>query len=212
MTSNNNNNLQNRRYLLIVTGEKQSGKDTTADHLVLNYGAQKISIGEKLKIVTHDILEGLCSVSVPLPYFSDPSKKEMVLGEETQGLMVLGKPLTIRRAVQFVGIDVIMKYLGNDVWCDVAIKDVIESESRVVVIPDICFLNEYNKIIEKCGYRFTEIHTLSIKRSHVVRSEEHKHPTDTEVKKIPFTMEYFNDGTKEDLISFVDSMCKQLSI
>jgi hypothetical protein len=182
-----------------VCGRRRSGKDTVANILHELYGYENVKISNDLKNAlkilfgfNHEQIEG--------------HLKDVV--DERWGV-------SPRQAMQFIGTEV-MQYkisellpdMGRKFWIKGFINKHIvhEDRSKLLVITDIRFLHEY---LELRKYLSDELLMLKIERD-MPCSQADEHCSEQEFLQIPVDYTIKNNGTKEDLKSSVQQLCRDL--
>lgn len=133
-----------------ICGLQSSGKDSIADYLI-GYRPEytKIKMAYHLKDVTallfgmdRKMLEGETAEDralreIPDEYWNDKINEEL-------------KPFTPRKALQYVGTNLLRNQLCENIWVDCVIKNIQDKNLENVVISDIRFPNEID-MIRKLG-------------------------------------------------------------
>eukprot|EP01125_Pyxidicula_operculata_P014815 TRINITY_DN4986_c0_g1_i1.p1 TRINITY_DN4986_c0_g1~~TRINITY_DN4986_c0_g1_i1.p1 ORF type:complete len:110 (+),score=16.69 TRINITY_DN4986_c0_g1_i1:340-669(+) len=105
-----------------------------------------------------------------------------------------------------------MKHLGHHVWVDSAIEEALSSQKELVVIPDICFYDEYERLKQRCeNHQNVRVHVILLVRNNDNSSNQNVHHTDEERFKIPHNVRYENNKSLADLYQFVDEFYSSTS-
>lgn len=136
------------KYIIGITGFAGSGKNSIANiiHKAFPDDTEIMSFGSAVKDV--------CAVLFDWPrYLLEGDTNESREFRETEDIYwskMLGQDWTPRKAMQFVGTDLIRNQLSDSFWLDLAMKK-IDKSNKIVIIPDVRFRNEINCIQKKDG-------------------------------------------------------------
>jgi hypothetical protein len=163
-----------------LIGYAQSGKDTTANILIKEYGYSRLAFADKVKDLLYAVNPMVaCS---PSGYLKD--LVDLVGWDEAK------QEPQVRRLLQDLGLggrDV----FGKNVWVNELERSIIQTNNHNLVITDVRFKNEADKIKQLGGrlWRIKRVDT-SAANSHVSEVELDGYPVDQIIK---------NDGSLEDL-------------
>jgi energy-coupling factor transporter ATP-binding protein EcfA2 len=125
--------------LIGLIGAKGSGKSTVANSLELMYGFERLRLADGLKKMLKTM--GLTEAQI------DGAEKEFPLP------LLCGK--TPRYAMQTLGTEWGRGYLGNDVWVNVCINEIVKRQVQTpfarIVVDDIRFPNEADMVASLGG-------------------------------------------------------------
>jgi len=136
------------KEIIGITGFAGSGKNSVANiiHKMFPDDTEIISFGSNVKDVCavlfdwpRDLLEG----------DTDESRKFRETEDEYWSKM-LDQEWTPRKAMQYIGTDLIRNQLSSSFWLDLAMKKIDKSD-KIVIIPDVRFRNEITEIQNKYG-------------------------------------------------------------
>lgn len=135
-------------YIIGITGFAGSGKNSIANviHETFPEETEIMSFGSAVKDV--------CSVLFDWP--RDLLEGDTIKSREFRESIdeywskILNQDWTPRKAMQFVGTDLIRNQLSDSFWLDLAMKKIDKSD-KIVIIPDVRFRNEINCIQKKNG-------------------------------------------------------------
>ena len=136
------------KEIIGITGFAGSGKNSVANiiHKMFPDDTEIISFGSNVKDVCavlfdwpRDLLEG----------DTDESRKFRET-EDDYWSKVLDQEWTPRKAMQYIGTDLIRNQLSSSFWLDLAMKKIDKSD-KIVIIPDVRFRNEITEIQNKHG-------------------------------------------------------------
>ena len=173
-----------------LSGYAQSGKDSTAELLCLNYGYRRIAFADAMRQALMIINPKLDSITHVSDFVED------------YGWDIAKKNPEVRRLLQVLGTDFGRKMLGDDVWIKIALSD-IKTEDKVV-ISDVRFPNEADAI-RKLGGVVWRIN----RRNH---SAVNGHASEHAMDNYMFNHVIYNDGTLDDLSDEVFMLAKHLNL
>lgn len=183
------------KEIIGISGYATSGKDTIADYLVKNYGFKKAHFSAKLK-------ELLMKLN---PLVPDDYDQWMRVTEYLTEGKLLGldewdyakKQPEIRRLLQELGTRC-RELFGKGCWGDVLFKE-LELYEEPIVIPDVRFTNEANRIREKGGvvWRVTRPGVGPI----------NKHESETALDTYPYWDNVINNnGSLDELYETIEAI------
>jgi hypothetical protein len=192
------------RSIIAICGEKRSGKDVLAEHLVSNHGYTKISFAEPLKIVVKTLFN-----------FSDIQvgiDEKNSIGHEKDSIDDKWG-ISPRQALQFFGTEVLqykiqelLPNINRNFFAEslvLRIKADNNNDDKKYVISDLRFLHEYEKLKE-----FSDILIIRVNRDASDASIE-KHVSETEYLDIPYNFEINNNNTIEKYIEIFEIKYKE---
>lgn len=202
--------------LISITGFIGSGKDTTADILVRDYGYTKMSFAGPLKDVVaaafgwdREMLEGATSVNRAARNVPD-SEWSSVLGK--QGF-------TPRNALQMIGTEIFKKHVAPDFWVYRLKKAIIESGFDKIVVTDCRYENEF-MMLKGLGAKMWKVErgeqppfskitsststlTKLIAKPYMKFKYPNVHSSEWAWNSLPFDLAIRNEGSLEDLADVV---------
>ena len=173
-----------------LSGYAQSGKDSTAELLCLNYGYRRTAFADPMRQALMIINPKLDSITHVSDFVED------------YGWDIAKKNPEVRRLLQLLGTDFGRKMLGDDVWIKIALSG-IKTEDKVV-ISDVRFPNEADAI-RKLGGIVWRIN----RRNH---SAVNGHASEHAMDNYMFNHVIYNDGTLDDLSDEVFMLAKHLNL
>jgi hypothetical protein len=173
-----------------LSGYAQSGKDSTAELLCLNYGYTRLAFADPMR-------QALITINPKLDSITRVS--DLV---EDYGWDVAKKNPEVRRLLQVLGTDFGRKMLGDDVWINIALSG-IKSEDKIVV-SDVRYPNEA-EAIKKLGGTVWRIN----RHNH---SAVNGHTSEHAMDNYMFNYVIYNDGTLDDLSDEVFMLAKELNL
>lgn len=161
------NMLDKKLPLVLISGKKQSGKNTLAGFFV-EKSFIEIAFADALKVQLCDFVFNTFGIDIPLNYFYDNEKKEELVdifySDKTQA--------TIRTLMQKYG-QMMKELFGEMYWVNKVVerlKDNYEDIDRGIVISDARFIYEIEGIKKELGSLFN-IHTIRINRGDIENSD-----------------------------------------
>ena len=173
-----------------LSGYAQSGKDTVAELLCLNYGFKRISFALPMRDAVYTlnpIVEGGNRVA------------DLV---DEYGWDVAKANPEVRRLLQVFGTEVGRELFGERFWIDQAFKRA--EEYQRVVFSDVRFPNEAKAILQRGG----DVWRINRHNHTAVNGHTSEHAMDM----FMFKHVIFNNGTLDDLFNDCEMLAKQLNL
>jgi len=173
-----------------LSGYAQSGKDTVAELLCLNYGFKRISFALPMRdaiYTLNPIVEGGNRVA------------DLV---DEYGWDVAKANPEVRRLLQVFGTEVGRNLFGENFWIDQAFKRAEEYER--VVFSDVRFPNEARAIQQRGG----DLWRINRHNHQPVNGHTSEHAMDN----FMFKHVIYNDRTLDDLFNDCEMLAKQLDL
>jgi hypothetical protein len=181
-----------RKQMLIgLNGRLKSGKDTTFNVIKeLEPTAERVSFAAKLK--------ESAAASIGL----DVDTLEMLKGKEDLFFIAGGVfKFNVRQYLQWFGTEGHREVFGDNFWVDQALPRDLVHDARLIVVTDMRFPNEAQRVIDLGG--------LTVK---VEREVETAHSAHASEQNIDEMIDYFldNTGTLDDLRESVKGLISHL--
>ena len=173
-----------------LSGYAQSGKDSTAELLCLNYDYERRAFADPIRHAMMRLNPKLDSITRLAEHVDD------------YGWDVAKHNPEVRRLLQVFGTEVGRKMFGDDVWIKLALRD-LRPEDRIV-ISDVRFPNEA-EAIKKLGGSVWRIN----RHNH---SAINGHASEHAMDNYMFNHVIYNDGTLDDLSDEVFMLAKELDL
>lgn len=173
-----------------LSGYAQSGKDTVAELLCLNYGFKRISFALPMRdaiYTLNPLVEG--------------TNRIVDLVDEYGWDVAKANP-EVRRLLQVFGTEVGRSLFGETFWIDQAFKRAEEYER--VVFSDVRFPNEATAIQQRGG----DVWRINRHNHAPVNGHKSEHAMDM----FMFKHVLYNDGTIDDLADEVFMLAKELGL
>jgi hypothetical protein len=174
-----------------LSGYAQSGKDTVADWLCLNYGFKRISFALPMRDAIYTLN--------PIVFNLNSRVADLV---DEFGWDVAKANPEVRRLLQVFGTEVGRNLFGETFWIDQAFKRAEEYER--VVFSDVRFPNEATAIQAKGG----DVWRINRHNHTPVNGHKSEHAMDN----FMFKQVIYNDGSVNDLFDKCEALAKQLSL
>jgi hypothetical protein len=156
-----------KNKIILITGKKFSGKDTTAERLVENYRYKRYAYADSLKNMAvklvNEVLGGNCSIS----NFVDLDKKEKPIE-----LPLITKKITPREILQAFGTNFVREYLSDSYWVDYIVNEINTTNPRYACITDYRFPNEFDEIVKNLSNKY-DIFRIKVKRNSIIVKDGH---------------------------------------
>lgn len=173
-----------------LSGYAQSGKDTVAELLCLNYGYTRLSFADPMRDAIYTLN--------PIVFNLNSRVADLV---DEFGWDVAKANPEVRRLLQVFGTEVGRKQFGENFWVQQAFDKV---ESDRVVFADVRFPNEANEIIQYGG----QVWRVNRHNHAPVNGHKSEHAMDN----FMFKHVLYNDGTLDDLSDEVFMLAKELGL
>lgn len=175
-----------------LSGYAQSGKDTVAELLCLNYEFKRIAFADAIRDGVY-ILNPCLQVGLRVKDYVDD-----------YGWDIAKSNPEIRRLLQVFGTEVGRSLLGSNVWTDVVFKQIDAEPNERWIIPDVRFENEAQEIIKRNG----DVWRIN-RHSH---GAVNQHTSEHAMDNFLFKHVIYNDGTIDDLSDEVFMLAKKLGL
>jgi hypothetical protein len=173
-----------------LSGYAQSGKDTVAELLCLNYGYTRMSFAQPMRDAIYTLN--------PIVFNLNSRVADLV---DEHGWDVAKANPEVRRLLQVFGTDVGRKQFGDNFWVQQAFDKL---EGTKVVFSDVRFPNEANEIIQYGG----QVWRVNRHNHAPVNTHKSEHAMDM----FMFKHVLYNDGTLDDLSDEVFMLAKELGL
>jgi hypothetical protein len=178
-----------------ITGRKFSGKDTSGEFLVKNFGYERIAFADALK----EGIKLIFGFSNDQVYGNKKEEKDDFWG------------ISPREVLQFFGTEVfrtgikpILPNIGEDFWISVVKRKIEnrlkENPDSKFVITDVRFSNEVNAIKQMGGI------IIRVERNNIENNSFSNHPSEMQIDNLVVDYNIKNNSTKELLYINVDSI------
>lgn len=193
--------------IIAICGEKRSGKDVLAEHLVSNHGYTKISFADPLKIVVKTLFN-FTDVQVGIDEKNSKGHEKDTI-DDNWGI-------SPRHALQFFGTEVLqykiqelLPEIKRNFFAETLISRIIgDNTCRNYVINDMRFLHEYEKLKEhpliSAKFEVLIIRVSRVKHDTPDAENTCDHVSEKEYLNIPYDFEIVNDSTIEKYIETFD--------
>lgn len=196
-------------YILLISGKKQSGKDTLYEIIKKNTrdSFTRVAFADSLKEKSLAALNTIFGIHVSKDIFIDEKQKEAPLH-----LPNINKIITPRYFLQIFGTEFIRNTLDENYWVKTAwIKILKDLPKQNIVITDCRYPNEIEEI-KKCAEQlgYYKVVTIRLNRKRPFFSKK-EHSSETALDKYKkFDYIYNNNGSLEDLENFAKELLSHL--
>jgi hypothetical protein len=199
------------RKIIGLVGLIGSGKGTAGDYLIKEHGFVSASFASTLKDAVssifgwpRDLLEG-----------DTPSSRSWREIPDDYWSSKLGKPVTPRWVLQYIGTDVMRNHFSDNIWI-LSLEKKIASSDNSTVITDVRFPNEV-ELIKNLGGKLVwvrrnpEPHWLetAIANKDILRADNRIHPSEYEwIGEHDYTV-LWNTGSLESFYQKIDGIVSE---
>jgi hypothetical protein len=173
-----------------LSGYAQSGKDTVAELLCLNYGYKRMSFAQPMRDAIYTLN--------PIVFNLNSRVADLV---DEYGWDVAKANPEVRRLLQVFGTDVGRKQFGDNFWVQQAFDKL---EGTKVVFSDVRFPNEAKEIQQYGG----QVWRINRHNHAPVNTHKSEHAMDN----FMFKRVLYNDGTLDDLSDEVFMLAKEIGL
>jgi hypothetical protein len=148
-----------KKKIILINGQKRAGKDTTAEFLkqdLLNKGksVEIFAFADKLKDM---VCEMFNLTKSQLDYYKNQEFNIFAeIVEERVNFINEQKLTDFRTFLDIFGNKIAKTLGGNNVWADIVLKQVQESDSEYFILSDFRFPIEFEVFMNK-GFKFSTI-------------------------------------------------------
>jgi len=192
-----------KKTIILINGLPRAGKDTTADFIVKNFDATKLSFATPLKSIIANTFN--ITFEELETYKNNPEE----YGVEIKAYPNNQEQITIkhtdfREILQLFGTEGMKPEFGNSVWSDLLYNKVLKSDSELFVVSDFRFLVEYRP---QPGINIVKILVLDNRKL-----PTEGHASDVELYKNNFKFDHIitNNGTLNDLEQNINSIIQKI--
>jgi len=136
------------KNVILVTGYKQSGKDSFADIT----GFKKLGFADKLKEQAEQVIEILfpdIAGYIKYDWESDEFKRSIIPSEFNNINKRTGKRSTFRDFLEDYGTGLVRDRISSEYWADITVNEMLKSKEQNFVIKDTRFMSEYRAVFNK---------------------------------------------------------------
>lgn len=135
--------------LIGLAGYKGSGKDTVGAYLVEKHDFTRLAFAHKLK----QSVDGLMNTSIEQQdsWKNDPDVKVVIVRDVDGQYPTILKSQTFREFLQRYGTEAHRDIFGDDFWVNAILPEVFRHENKKLVVTDVRFQNEADRIVELGG-------------------------------------------------------------
>jgi len=128
------------KKLILITGYDRCGKDYLANYLSVYYNAEILYLADVLKDIVSDILN-IGKEDLEKCKNTEHSWIDIILNSDYK----ISITKNCREFIINVA-GILRKYLGKDVFINILINKINSSKKDIIIIPDVRFLIEYEKL------------------------------------------------------------------
>lgn len=152
------------KHVIMLSGFKNAGKDTTANilgkYLLKEHNSiEYYALAQPIKHIASILFE------IPYEVLDGKTKENRHLREQPDKFWEQYIPnFTPRKSLTLLGTDVLREYIHDDIWILKAQKYILTSTADVVIITDLREPNEESKMAEFCKNNGIYVHHFNIRR------------------------------------------------
>ena len=186
----------------MLSGKKQSGKDTAAKYLIGNFNFYRIGLADELKKDCAKILYSCFAINVSSQSFESEVLKSQIIDIEHNT-----KKCTYRKFLQYYGTEFIRNLFDDSYWAKIVCEKIrIYRNEDNFVIPDFRFQNEYDTIYNEFKDKYQIIPVL-IQRD-VKTDQDSSHSSENSLEEFLFDHVIDNNGTIKELHEKIDNIMR----
>lgn len=195
--------------IILINALAGSGKDTSAQYLVEKYGYIRLAFGDEIRKYA-EIIDPLLGNTT----FSQDTRLSEVLEYHNHNWDTVKRQYPeARRLLQRLGTELFRDQISKFYWVATItnkINDIcrgLEPEDwPSFVVPDWRFANEYDVVLDHCGY--SDIHRLYILNSRV-KELPGNHASESQTLDYDYTID--NSGALEELYKKLDELMESIN-
>jgi hypothetical protein len=160
--------MNNNFYIILLTGPAGSGKDTLFNILYEIYNHDfhivKLAFGDSLKIITSHLTKLFTNINFNINDMNNLEYKEKEINNIKLYINNNQETFTIRKALQFIGTDIMRKYIDDNIFVNVIINKINSllnqnfNKKTIIILTDLRFPNEQSEL-----YNFSKKFDINIK-------------------------------------------------
>lgn len=195
--------MKKNKTVILINGLPRAGKDTTADFIVDNYNALKLSFATPLKSIIAKTFDITFDELETYKNNSDDYGIELKVYPNNQPNCTI-KYTNFREILQLFGTEGMKPEFGNDVWSDLLYNKVLNSDSDLIVVPDYRFMAEYKP------QKGIEIVRILVKDTRELPLEGHASDVELYQNNVKFDYVIHNVGTLNELEQNINSVISDI--
>jgi adenylate kinase family enzyme len=194
------------KNIILISGKKQSGKNTVADYISNKYEYTQMSFAEELKEYVAKLLKsmGVHNNGFDIrssDFEKDEFKKQVIPYRFNK------KKRTYRELLQYFGTEMMRNFFNDELWVEIVCDQIsMFHKSKSIVISDWRFTNEYNSINE--AFKNTHnIITIRVERESCNFNDSHI--SENALRDFKYDCVIDNNGTKDELYDKIDKLFEE---
>ena len=187
------------KNVILINGPARSGKDTIAKYMKEELNKREINVeilsfAEPLKQIIADTFD--ISLTT-LEYYKNNADNISIecIKENRNDFQVL-EVTNFRRILQRFGTEGMKPVFGNNVWANLVVQKIKQSNAEVFIIPDFRFQIEADTILKLENEDIAHCYFISI-HSDMSTTSENKHISENDLKDFEF--DYIINNMKDEL-------------
>lgn len=197
------------KTIILMSGKKNAGKDTVAKEIAKLTKNKYVGMMHFAEPIKHIIAKTLGITLEDIELMKNQGNWEHTINLEWKrpdgegGFNDVGHNTDMRTILQRFGTEGMKSVFGEDVWVDLMIKNVEESDDNVILIPDWRFPNEYYKMYAE------NIDIIKGRIESPNQDNTQSHSSENSLDDIDIDYVIYNNGEDKSFIKDVEEMLKE---
>ena len=188
------------KYIFLLSGKKQSGKNVVSNYLANNYDFTELSFAEELK---NQVCDYIANLGIDFfengDVFNDEELKKQIIPYKHNK-----KQRTYRELLQVWGTEFTREFFNDNIWAEIVAHNIkTYFKDKNIVISDWRFSNEF-ETIKKEFEKTHNIVTIKIQRDSCDISDSHI--SENALRTFKFDYSIDNNETIEKLYDKIDKL------
>ena len=195
------------KRIILLSGYARSGKDFVGKHITISKQLAKQDV--EIMFFAEPMKRILAKTMGVAPSTLDKYKNSPNVSIQTHDSFGKVGTTTVRNMLQLFGSEAMKSEFGDDVWAELLLKRVKQSDADVIVVTDWRFKSEYFSLFDN-AHEDISLHTVRITREGLVNTHTHVSEIDLD-DGIDFDYEIKNNGVSIlSLTRQVNKMLKEI--
>lgn len=199
------------KTVILISGKKNAGKDYVAKEIVKRLKTKYVDVFHFADPIKDIIAKTLDVTREDIELMKNQGNWEHDIcidwrvpdDEYHDGYEDKQKYIDMRTILQRFGTDAMKAIFGDDVWVNLMIKEIEESDDNVIVIPDWRFPNEFYMLAD------TICDVITVRVESPNQDNNQKHSSENSLEDVDIDHVIFNDGESLGFVKDVEEMLKE---